>query len=73
MTAIALALVVLLMRHDQGTVAGMSTDEFASLSVKIVWLVALGGAALVIFRENVARALRIVLIWVVIALMLALG
>ena len=41
MTAIALALVVLLMRHDQGTVAGMSTDEFASLSVKIVWLVAL--------------------------------
>jgi aspartyl protease family protein len=73
MTAIALALVVLLMRHEQGNVAGMSTDDFASLSVKIVWLVALGGAALVIFRENIARALRIVLIWVVIALMLALG
>jgi aspartyl protease family protein len=73
MTAIALVLAVLLMRHDQGNVAGMSTDDFASLSFKIVWLVALGGAALVIFRENVARALRIVLVWVVIALMLALG
>lgn len=73
MTGIALALAVLLMRHEQGNVAGMSTDDFASLSIKIVWLVALGGAALVIFRENVVRALRIVLIWVVIALMLALG
>jgi aspartyl protease family protein len=73
MTGIALALAVLLMRHDQGSIAGMSTDDFASLSIKIVWLVALGGAALVIFRENIARALRIVLIWVVIALALALG
>ena len=73
MTGLALALAVLLMRHEQGSIAGMSTDDFASLSIKIVWLVALGGAALVIFRENVARALRIVLIWVVIALMLALG
>mgnify|MGYP003393749670 CR=1 FL=1 len=59
MTGIALALAVLLMRHDQGSIAGMSTDDFASLSIKIVWLVALGGAALVIFRENIARALRI--------------
>ena len=59
MTAIALVLVVLLMRHEQGSIAGMSTDDFAALSVKIVWLIALGGAALVIFRENIARALRI--------------
>ena len=73
MTGLALALAVLLMRHQEGNVAGMSTDDFASLSIKLVWLVALGGAALVIFRENVARALRMVLIWVVIGLALALG
>ena len=73
MTAIALSLVVLFVRHDQGTVAGMSTDDFADLSFKLIWLVALGGSALVIFRESIGKALQIVLAWIVIGLVLALG
>jgi aspartyl protease family protein len=73
MTAIVLSLVVLFMRHDQGTVAGMSTDDFASLSFKLIWLVALGGSALVVFRESIGKAIQIVLIWIVIGLSLALG
>jgi aspartyl protease family protein len=73
MTAIVLSLVVLFMRHNQGNVAGMSTDEFAALSVKLIWLVALGGSALVVFRESIGKALQIVLAWIVIGLVLALG
>ena len=47
--------------HDGSDVATLGHD-----------IAVLGGAALVNFRENLARALRMVLIWVVIALMLAL-
>lgn len=73
MTAIALSLAVLFMRHEQGNVGGMTTDDFADLSVKLIWLVALGGSALVVFRESIGKAIQIVLIWIVIGLSLALG
>ena len=73
MAAIALSLVVLFARHDKGNIGPMTTDDFASLSVKLIWLVALGGSALVLFRENIAKALQIVLAWIVIGLVLALG
>lgn len=73
MAGIAVALAVLVTHHKQGNIAGLSTDEFASLSINLVWLVALGGAAIVIFRENFARGLRMVLIWLVIGLILALS
>jgi aspartyl protease family protein len=73
MTAIVLSLVVLFMRHEQGNVGGMTTDDFADLSVKLIWLVALGGSALVVFRESIGKAIQIVLIWIVIGLSLALG
>jgi aspartyl protease family protein len=73
MIAIVLSLVVLFVRHEQGTVGGMSTDDFADLSFKLIWLVALGGSALVVFRESIGKALQIVLTWIVIGLVLALG
>jgi aspartyl protease family protein len=73
MTAIVLSLVVLFVRHEQGTVGGMTTDDFAELSFKLIWLVALGGSALVVFRESIGKAIQIVLIWIVIGLSLALG
>ena len=59
MIAIVLSLVVLFVRHEQGTVGGMSTDDFADLSFKLIWLVALGGSALVVFRESIGKALQI--------------
>lgn len=73
LTGLALSLVILFVRHDQGTVGSLSTDDFASLAVKIAFLVFLGGSVLVIFRESFARALKAVLLWVVVALVLALG
>ena len=70
---LALTLVILVVRHDQGTVGSITTDDFASLAVKIAFLVFLGGSVLVIFRESFAKALQAVLFWVVVALVLALG
>jgi aspartyl protease family protein len=70
---LALAATVLIARHDAGTVGTLSTDDFASLAAKIALLVFIGSSALVVFRESIAKALQIVLIWVVIGLALALG
>ncbi|HWV54022.1 TIGR02281 family clan AA aspartic protease [Pseudorhodoplanes sp.] len=70
---LALAAIVLVARHDAGTVGPLSTDDFASLAVKIALLVFLGSSALVVFRESIGKALQIVLIWVVIGFALALG
>lgn len=70
---LALAAIVLIARHDSGTVGPLSTDDFASLAAKIALLVFIGSSALVVFRESIAKALQIVLIWVVIGLALALG
>lgn len=70
---LALAVVVLVARHDAGTVGPLSTDDFASLAWKIALLVFLGSSALVVFRENIGKALQIVLVWIVIGFALALG
>lgn len=73
LTGLALAVIVLIARHDAGTVGPLSTDDFASLAAKIALLVFLGSSALVVFRESIGKALQIVLIWIVIGLALALG
>ncbi len=70
---LALAVIVLIARHDAGTVGSLSTDDFASLAMKIALLVFLGSSALVVFRESIGKALQIVLVWIVIGLTLALG
>jgi aspartyl protease family protein len=68
-----LAVIVLIARHDAGTVGPLSTDDFASLAMKLTLLVFLGSSALIVFRERIGKALQIVLIWIVIGLSLALG
>ena len=50
LTGLALSLVILFARHDAGTVGSLSTDDFASLAVKIALLVFIGGSALVVFQ-----------------------
>lgn len=73
MIILAVALALLLLNHNQGEIAGISTWDFAAMSGNLAWLAALGGAAIVIFRHDILRALRMVLIWAVIGLVLALG
>jgi aspartyl protease family protein len=70
---LALALALLVARHDEGTIAGLLNEDFASLSVKIALLVFIGGVVLALFRERFSHALESALIWVVVALLLVLG
>jgi len=64
---------LLVLRHDQGTIAGFETGDFASLVYKIALLIFIGGAVLALFRERVAQAFQAAIFWVVGGLLLAVG
>jgi aspartyl protease family protein len=70
---LGIGMLALVVRHDQGTVAGLETGDFASLIYKIALLVFIGGAVLALFRQRIADAFRAAMFWVVIGLVLALG
>ena len=70
---IAIGLLALILRHDQGTVGGLETGDFASLVYKIALLIFIGGAVLALFRERIAEAFQAAMFWVVIGLLLAVG
>ena len=73
---LAIALVALLfiyLEQNEITVAGLGGLDLSSLTVKLVILVAAGVVALALFRERFSQALKSVLIWIVIALALAVG
>src|SRR5258708_30042620 len=53
--------------------SGLSQVDLSSLAVKIVLVVVIGSFVLTLFRERFATALQSALIWVVIALLLAIG
>jgi aspartyl protease family protein len=68
---LALALLVLIARNDQGTIGNLTTSDFASLAIKITILVVVGGAVLTLFQDR-SQALESALLWVVLALVLVL-
>jgi aspartyl protease family protein len=68
-----LAGVLVLVARDGNILAGLSHVDLASLAVKIILVVVIGSFALTLFRERFATALQSALIWVVIALLLAIG
>jgi aspartyl protease family protein len=70
---IGIGLLALVLRHDQGTIAGLETGDFASLVYKIALLIFIGGAVLALFRERIAEAFQAAIFWVVIGLLLAVG
>ncbi len=70
---LGLALLALIVRHDDGTIAGLESHDFASLAIKIALLVFFGGFVLAMFRQRFTQALEAALFWVVIALILAAG
>jgi aspartyl protease family protein len=71
--ASALALIVLLARHNEGMTGALSTNDMAALLYKIGLIVLVSGAVLAIFRQNFSQALASALFWVVIALVLVLA
>jgi len=70
---IGIGLLALVLRHDQSTIAGFETGDFASLIYKIALLIFIGGAVLALFRERVAEAFQAAIFWVVVGLLLAVG
>jgi aspartyl protease family protein len=70
---IAVGLLVLILRHDQGSIGGLETADFASLVYKIALLIFIGGGVLAMFRERIAEAFQAAMFWVVIGLLLAVG
>jgi aspartyl protease family protein len=70
---LAVSLLVLIVRHDDGTIGGLATHDFASLTVRIALLVFIGSAVVMFFRGRFAEALEAALFWVVVALLLAAG
>jgi aspartyl protease family protein len=70
---LGVALLFLIVRHDDGTIAGLESHDFASLAIKIALLVFFGGFVLALFRYRFRQALEAALFWVVIALLLAAG
>jgi aspartyl protease family protein len=68
-----LAGVLLLVARNDSAVAGLSQVDLASLAVKIVLVVVIGSFVLTLLRERFATALQSAMIWVVIALLLAIG
>jgi aspartyl protease family protein len=70
---VVLAGVLILAAQDDKGLAGLSQLDLSSLAVKIILVVAIGSLALTLFRERFATALQSAMIWVLIALLLALG
>ena len=68
-----IALLVLFVRHSEGTVGPLSTGDFASLAYQLAFLVFLGGTVLVLFRERFTQAITAALLWVVVGLALVAG
>jgi aspartyl protease family protein len=70
LVALAVAIVALIVRHDEGTIAGLAEQDFGSLAYKVALLVAVGSVVLVLFRHRLAQAITAALLWVVIGLSL---
>jgi aspartyl protease family protein len=70
---VVLAGVLILLAQNDQVFAGLSAVDLSSLAVKIVLVVVIGSFALTLLRERFATALQSALIWVVIALLLAIG
>jgi aspartyl protease family protein len=70
---LALAFLLLVLRHEDGTVAGMTTDEFSGSVIKVALLVFIGSMLVTLFRERFSQALEAAMFWLVIAAVLAIG
>ena len=65
---LALALLLLIARHDSGTVAGLPANDFASLAYYAALVVFVGSTLVVLFRRQLSQVLRGALLWTTIGL-----
>jgi aspartyl protease family protein len=71
--AVLAAVLVILVMHQGGTLANLGQFDLSALAIKIIVLVIVGGLVLALFRQRFTHALESALIWVAIALLLAVG
>jgi aspartyl protease family protein len=65
--------VALLAQSRDGTFATLTSNDMASLIVRVAFAVFLGGTVLVLFRDHFSKALEAALFWVIFGLVLAVG
>lgn len=70
---LGLAFLLLLLRHEDGTIAGMTNDEFSGVVIKVALMVFIGSMVVTLFRERFSQALQAGLFWLIIAAVLAVG
>ena len=71
--AIAIALIVLFMHHDEGMIGPLSTGDFASLSYRLILLAFIASAVVVMFRGRFTQAISAALLWIAIGFALLVG
>jgi aspartyl protease family protein len=71
--ALALTVVALALRHQQGTIAGLDLDQFARIAYLVALFVLVGGVGFFFFQSRAGELLRALLFWVAVFALLALG
>jgi aspartyl protease family protein len=72
LAVLAIVILALILRQD-GTLADLDDLDWPNMVIRIVLALVIGAAALAFFRGRVRQAFEAMLIWVVIALVLAVG
>jgi len=72
-TILAVALLLLAIRHDDAALAELMHFNAASIETKIMALAMIAIVVLAVFRQRFTHALESALIWIVIALLLIVG
>lgn len=70
---VVLSLAALIAMQDSDPIAGLLRRDVASLSVKLVLLVFVGGLVVVMFRDRIAKAFEAIAFWGVVGLVLVVG
>ena len=70
---LGIGLIALVLRHDQGTIAGIDASSFASLIILACLLVIVGGSLFTMFRQRLSEAFKAAFFWLLIVLVLLTG
>jgi aspartyl protease family protein len=73
MIGLGLGLLILVARHDQGSIAGLGIDDFGALVIRVALLVFFAGAVFALFRDRLSAALEALIFWLLVGLVLAAG
>jgi aspartyl protease family protein len=71
--ALGFTVIALALRHQQGTIAGLELEQFASLAYFAALLVLITGFGYFFYHSRLGEMIRATLFWAMIALVLALG